>query len=132
MASGGCHCGGVRYSVSGEMMHHAVCHCEDCRKHSGSPMVPWIAFAKDALTVDSGSPKVYRSSENGERHFCPDCGTGLFYFNEQILPGIVDIQSVTLDDAAERAPQAHIQMADALPWEGSLESLPQFDRYPGP
>jgi hypothetical protein len=132
MASGGCHCGGVRYSVEGEMMHHAVCHCEDCRRASGAVMVPWIAFAKDALHLESGSPKVYRSSENGERHFCPDCGTGLFYFNEQILPGIVDIQSVTLDDAADRAPQAHIQMADSLPWETSLAELPRFDRYPGP
>lgn len=131
MVSGGCHCGEVRYSVSGEMMHHAVCHCDDCRKSSGAVMVPWVAFAKDALVVESGQPKVYRSSEHGERHFCPHCGTGLFYFNEQILPGIVDIQSVTLDDAADRPPQAHIQVADALPWESSLDELPRFDRYPG-
>ena len=93
-------------------------------------MVPWIAFARDALTIESGSPRVYRSSEHGERHFCPDCGTGLFYYNEQVLPGIVDIQSVTLDDAAERAPQAHIQVADSLPWESTLEALPRFERFP--
>jgi hypothetical protein len=122
----------VRYSVEGEMKHHAVCHCDDCRKSSGAVMVPWIAFSKEALTVTNGSPKAYQSSEHGERHFCGDCGTGLFYFNEQILPGIVDIQSVTLDDAAERVPQAHIQMGDCLPWESGLSELPTFDRYPGP
>ena len=68
--------------------------------------------------------------EHGERHFCPDCGTGLFYYNAQFLPGIVDIQSVTLDDTAERAPQAHIQVADSLPWEAALDSLPRFERFP--
>ena len=132
MASGGCHCGGVRYSVAGEMMHHAVCHCEDCRKNAGAPMVAWIAFPKNALSLDGGSPQVYNSSEHGRRHFCGECGTGLFYYNEVVLPGIVDIQSVTLDDVGERTPQAHIQMADALPWEASLGELPKFDRYPGP
>lgn len=132
MVSGGCHCGAVRYTVEGEMHHNAVCHCEDCRRSSGAVMVPWAAFSKDALRIDAGSPTVYRSSEHGERQFCGRCGTGLFYFNEQVLPGIVDIQAVTLDDAAERGPQVHIQMADALPWEASLGDLPTFERFPGP
>ena len=132
MASGGCHCGAVRYAIDAEMHHNAVCHCNDCRRSSGAIMVPWAAFPKDALRVESGSPTVYHSSEHGERHFCGQCGTGLFYFNEQVLPGIVDVQAVTLDDAAERAPQVHIQVADSLPWEASLDQLPRFDRYPGP
>jgi hypothetical protein len=131
MASGGCHCGAVRYSVTGAMHHNAVCHCSDCRRSSGAIMVSWAAFPKDSLTVDSGAPAVYQSSEHGERHFCGQCGTGLFYYNEQVLPGIVDVQAVTLDDAADRAPQVHIQVADSLPWEASLDALPRFDRYPG-
>lgn len=131
MPSGGCHCGGVRYTVEGEMKHHAVCHCDDCRRASGAVMVPWIAFDKAALRIEAGAPKAYRSSEHGERHFCPDCGTGLFYYNEAFLPGIVDIQSVTLDDAAGHAPQAHIQVADSLPWEAALDTLPRFERFPG-
>lgn len=131
LANGGSHCGAVRYSVSGEMHHNAVCHCTDCRRSSGAIMVPWAAFPKNSLSVHSGTPVVYRSSEKGERHFCGQCGTGLFYFNEEMLPGIVDIQAVTLDDAADRAPQVHIQNADSLQWENSLELLPRFDRFPG-
>jgi hypothetical protein len=68
MANGGCHCGAVRYAIEGEMVYHAVCHCEDCRRSAGALMVPWMAFPKDALKVESGAPTVYRSSENGERH----------------------------------------------------------------
>ena len=130
MPSGRCHCGSIRYTVSGEMKHNAVCHCKDCRRCAGALMVPWIAFAPDQLRVTSGAPKVYRSSEYAERHFCGDCGTGLFYYNEEMLPGIVDIQSVTLDNAEDFAPQAHIQVADSLPWEDDLASLPKFERFP--
>lgn len=130
MPSGHCHCGSIRYAVEGDAEHHAVCHCEDCRRSSGALMTAWIAFPKDALKVESGAPKIYRSSENGERHFCGDCGTGLFYFNEAMLPGVVDIQSVTLDDPENHLPGAHIQTADALPWEAGLAELPSFERYP--
>ncbi|MXO75040.1 GFA family protein [Altererythrobacter aerius] len=131
MPSGGCHCGAVRYSVEGEMHHNAVCHCQDCRRSAGALMVPWAAFDKNALTIEKGQPATYQSSEHGERHFCGSCGTGLFYFNEAMLPGIVDIQAVTLDDAEACPPQAHIQIADALSWERTLADLPQFDRFPG-
>ena len=131
MPSGRCHCGAIRYTVVGEVKHHAVCHCKDCRRCAGALLVPWIAFAAADLTVTQGEAKVYRSSEHGERHFCGDCGTGLFYFNETMLPGIVDIQSVTLDNSEDFIPQAHIQMADSLPWEAGLEALPKFERFPG-
>ena len=131
MPSGHCHCGAIRYSVSGEVKHHAVCHCEDCRRCSGALLVPWIAFALADLAVTQGQAKVYQSSQHGERHFCGDCGTGLFYFNEAMLPGIVDIQSTTLDNPEDFAPQAHIQVADSLPWEADLAQLPGFERFPG-
>ncbi|MGX7953404.1 GFA family protein [Tsuneonella sp. HG249] len=131
MPSGGCHCGDVRYVLDGDMHHHAVCHCADCRRSSGALMVPWVAFDMAALTLERGTPAIYRSSEHGERHFCPKCGTGLFYYNEQMLPGIVDVQSVTFDEAEAWPPQAHIQTADSLPWEETLDGLPRFERYPG-
>lgn len=132
MRTGGCHCGAVRYEVDGEAQHHAICHCNDCRHHAGAPMVGWIAFQEDQLTVSAGTPIDYASSETGRRQFCGTCGTGLFYRNAEMLPGIVDIQSATLDDAHLDAPQAHIQMADRPEALAGLDDLPRFDRYPGP
>ncbi|RVQ67837.1 GFA family protein [Croceicoccus ponticola] len=131
MHNGGCHCGTIRYCVSGDLMHHALCHCEDCRRCAGATPVAWIAFKAEDLAVTHGTPKIYRSSPGVERHFCPECGTGLFYYNEPMLPGLVDIQSVTMDDAAALSPTAHIMMAEALPWEASLDTLPKFERFPG-
>ena len=129
-ATGHCHCGAIRYEVVGEMLHHALCHCGDCRRHSGAPMVGWIAFPARALTITAGSPKVYKSSNTGERHFCGACGTGLFYYNEAFLPGLVDIQSATLDDPESMPPQVHIQTADRLAWMVTAHELPAFERFP--
>lgn len=128
--TGGCHCGAVRYSAEGEPAHHALCHCGDCRRSAGAPMVGWIAYKTEQVTI-IGEPVVYASSEHGRRQFCGTCGTGLFYANEAFLPGILDIQSATLDDPDAAPPQAHIQFAERLAWMAEVEELPKFERYPG-
>jgi hypothetical protein len=131
MLEGQCHCGAIRYSVEGEPMHHALCHCSDCRRHSGAPMVGWAMFRTEHVKVTQGEPRAYASSEHGRRHFCAACGTGLFYTNDKVLPGITDVQSGTLDDPDAIPAQIHIQTADRIGWMKGVESLPQFERFPG-
>jgi hypothetical protein len=127
--TGGCHCGAIRYQAEGDALTHALCHCVDCRRHAGAPMVGWTMYPETAVKVTKGAPKVYKSSEHGRRQFCAECGTGLFYVNAQMLPGIVDIQSATYDDPAAVPAQAHIQV-DRIPWMARAHELPAFDRYP--
>lgn len=130
MNTGGCHCGAVRYQVEGEAINHTLCHCTDCRRSSGAPMVGWAMYPIDAVKVTKGTPKVYASSEQGRRHFCPDCGTGLFYTNVEMLPGLIDVQSATSDDPNSVPAQAHIQVADRIGWMERAHELPVFERYP--
>jgi hypothetical protein len=129
-ASGRCHCGAIRYSMPTAVEHHALCHCQDCRRHAGAPMVGWGLVDRDGLEL-SGAPKIYASSEHGRRHFCGDCGTGLFYTNEQIFPGKIDVQIATLDDPDLIPAQAQIQTAERIGWMARLDELPSFERYPG-
>lgn len=130
MLKGRCHCGAIRYEMPAEVSHHALCHCGDCRRHAGAPMVAWAMVPAERLRV-TGRPKVYRSSEHGRRHFCEACGTGLFYVNEAVLPGMVDVQTGTLDDPGALPAQAHIQVAERLAWMETAHELPAFERYPG-
>lgn len=128
--TGGCHCGAVRYEAEGEALTHALCHCSDCRRSAGAPMVAWTMYRLDAVKVTKGAVKVYASSEHGRRHFCPDCGTGLFYTNLEMLPGIIDIQSATYDDPNAVPVRAHIQVAERIGWMERAHELPAFERYP--
>jgi hypothetical protein len=130
MTEGQCHCGAVHYELSGDPGHNSLCHCSDCRRHAGAPMVGWAGYPSEALTVE-GETKVYASSEHGRRHFCPECGTGLFYYNEVALPGIVDVQTATFDDPGANPPQLHVQFAERLGWMDEVDRLPKFARYPG-
>lgn len=128
--TGGCHCGAIRYEAHGDVKHHVLCHCTDCRRSAGAPMVGWAAYGEDAVKITKGAPTTYKSSEHGRRQFCGACGTGLFYINAQALPGIVDIQSGTFDDPAALPAQIHIQTADRVAWMEDAHTLPAFERYP--
>lgn len=130
MPTGGCHCGEIAYSFEGGVRHSSVCHCEDCRRCAGSAGVAWIGVEAKGFTIERGEPAVYRSSEDVERYFCGSCGTGLWYLNERMLPGVVDIQTATLDEPEAYPPQSHVQVADMLAWEDRLAELPRFARFP--
>ena len=128
--TGRCHCGAVSYAAEGPPEHHALCHCGDCRRHAGAPMVGWAMIARDDFDL-TGTPKIYASSEHGRRHFCGECGTGLFYTNEAVFPGQIDVQSGTLDDPDLIPAGAQIQVAERIGWMEKLDEMPVFARYPG-
>jgi len=93
-------------------------------------VVAWAMFPEDALTVTKGQPKTINSSGTAMRSFCADCGTGLFYRNAAVLPGIVDVQSATLDDPEALPPTVQIQTAERLGWMEHVHELPGFERFP--
>ncbi len=129
MLEGGCHCGAVRYQIEGNVLRSGLCHCSDCRRHSGAPVVGWGIIKDEQLSV-TGELTTYVSSEHGRRQFCPKCGTALFYLNDQIFAGLVDLQIATLDDPDAAPPSAHIQVAERIGWMKSAHTLPEFERYP--
>ena len=130
MTTGRCHCGAIAYELAGAPLFHALCHCGDCRRHAGAPMVAWAMYPEGALTVTRGAATIYRSSQNGRRLFCGACGTGLFYRNAVTLPGLVDVQSGTFDAPDAVPAQLHVQTAERIAWMKSAHTLPEFERYP--
>jgi hypothetical protein len=70
--TGGCLCGAVRVVARGVPSRVGLCHCLDCRKHSGSLFFAAAIFPKDAVTI-SGETRAFRN-----RHFCPICGSSVF------------------------------------------------------
>jgi hypothetical protein len=70
--TGGCLCGKVRFTASGEPCRVGLCHCLDCRKHHGALFHASAIFPETAVGVE-GETRHYKG-----RHFCPDCGSSVF------------------------------------------------------
>lgn len=69
---GGCLCGDVRLVATGRPYRVGICHCLECRKHSGALFHASAIFPETAVTIE-GEPHDY----NG-RYFCPRCGSSVF------------------------------------------------------
>lgn len=94
-------------------------------------MVSWAMFPETALSLTKGQPKTINSSGTAMRSFCAECGSGLFYRNAAVLPGIVDVQSATLDEPDLLPPSLQVQTAERLHWISTINQLPEFERFPG-
>lgn len=93
-------------------------------------MVGWVGVAATDFRIDSGQPRTWSSNNKAFRYFCANCGTGLYYTNEEVIPGLVDVQIATLDDPTAVSPEIQVQLAERLPWVEHLPQIPGFDRYP--
>lgn len=79
MKTGSCLCGAVKYEVHGPLRNVLACHCEQCRKQTGTYMSATAAKDKDFIITESRGLKWYRSSDNARRGFCGECGSVLFW-----------------------------------------------------
>ncbi len=77
-----CRCGQLSAACTGEPVRVSVCHCYDCQKRSGSVCAAQARFPADAVTI-SGEHKLYKhvaaSGNSADFHFCPTCGSTLWY-----------------------------------------------------
>ena len=130
MLKGGCFCGHVRYEAHGEPFHQTVCHCSDCRRVVGAPMVAWFSLARPDYRVTEGEPARFTSSAGVERSFCPRCGTSLTYGSDR-YPGEMDIALATLDDPEALPPADNTQIGSRLSWSFEIHTLPYRSPDPG-
>lgn len=111
---GGCLCGKVRFEVTVNDPHYAVCHCSICRKWSGGPLMCVHAPGDDVSWIEKSGLKWYRSSDWAERGFCSDCGSSLFYRLAQQPEAMLIVSIDSLDDADGISIGQHI-FIDAKP-----------------
>jgi len=129
-ARGGCMCGAIRYEASGDPISVIFCHCESCRKHTGSPVSALAGFHRSQLRFTRGERATYESSPGITRGFCGDCGTTLTWEgNDDELGPLVEIHIGTADEPGNLAPQMHLHHAERVPWFETSDSLPRYREW---
>ena len=77
-----CRCGQLRATVTGQPVRVSVCHCLDCKKRSGSAFAVQARWPKTQVTIEGQSKSFVKVADSGNRatfHFCPDCGSDVYY-----------------------------------------------------
>lgn len=131
--TGGCLCGRVRYTLTGEPAFTGVCHCRNCQRYTGSSFEAVTVYPAASVAVQ-GELKTYQDTgDSGKpvyRRFCPNCGSGVIADGEG-LPGLTLVLAGTLDDASAYQPAMEIYCSSAQPWVNLGGERKQFAKMPG-
>ncbi len=130
--AGSCLCGTVRFEVQGDFEHFFLCHCEHCRKDTGSAHASNLFSSTASLRWIAGEARVTRFDLPGTRHsrsFCSVCGSALPGL--QMGGKLLVVPAGSLDTALSIRPDAHIFMSSRAGWDAALERIPAFARLPG-
>ena len=130
--SGGCLCGALRYEARGEPLFAGHCYCADCRKASGSGFVPYVGFARDAVSITGASLAFVSKAANGNdavRNSCPRCGS-LVFGGPRDSARVLNIYAGSLDDPAGFVPTAAIFTRNRPAWALIPAHLKVFEALP--
>jgi hypothetical protein len=133
MIFGRCLCGGVTYEYDGSVGPANYCHCEDCRRCTGSAFNIGVRLDRAGFRIATGAPKGFtkRGASGREltRHFCPDCGSPLFTSSPK-HPDYVYVKAGTLDIPEVVRPTHQNWVVSAVPWSQIDRDLDGFAKGP--
>jgi hypothetical protein len=124
--TGTCYCGAVAIEASEAPVEMGYCHCDSCRRYSGSPVNAFTLWKTDNAKVTKGAESLekFKSSEMSVRCYCKKCGGNVFV--EHPTLGLIDIPAGVLP-TLNFAPTVHLNYEDTvLPMKDGLPKLRDF------
>ena len=139
-----CNCGQLRVTCKGPDPDRVVmCNCYLCQKQTGSPFSVQARFPNEQVKIegkstawkfDGATPLPYRtcSSSNGitnsppdvvESHFCPVCGSTVYYFRKSD-PARTGVRVGAFADPTFPPPMGSGFEEYAHPWAMNVSALP--------
>lgn len=129
--SGSCLCGAVRFEVAGEFERFYLCHCEYCRKDTGSAHAANLFSSVATLAWLAGEDQVKRFDLPSTRHsrcFCSTCGSALP--SMQMDGQMLVVPAGSLNSEIHIRPNAHLFVSSRASWDQGLENVPTLESFP--
>ena len=128
--SGRCLCGSVRFNCCAEPIFQGSCHCDDCRRSSGSLYGSFVFVLAETVTITGQTHSYQHKSDRGStmtKEFCPTCGSQMFSLNTH-FPERRGIRVGIIDDASWFKPNAYLYDCKKLPHTPVHPEITTYDR----
>jgi len=125
--TGGCFCGAVQLTVSGDPVVMGYCHCESCRHWSAGPVNAFSLWSPDTVKVTKGEDNIgtYNKTPRSSRKWCKSCGGHLF--TEHPVMGLIDVYVAVIPDFPFK-PAIHVNYQETV--LHIKDGLPKFKDMP--
>ena len=98
--TGSCLCGSVNYKSNTNPLVIQNCHCDQCRKATGSVYLTNLFIREENFEITGEVNNYTHLSDAGNnmtKYFCPNCGSQVFGKNSG-RPGIITIRAGTVNE----------------------------------
>jgi hypothetical protein len=115
---GSCLCGGVEFELAEAPETLRYCHCESCKKLSGSIGTVNGRVPSSAIRILAGKEllQTFQPAEGSAKTFCRTCGSNLFGGGWPDSE-TTSVRASALDDPFEARPSAHLFVRSVAAWE---------------
>ncbi len=131
--TGSCLCGAVSYEITGDAGRFWHCHCQRCRKATGTGHASNIIMKPDTVNWTSGNDylKYYKVPESKRfaTVFCSSCGSLMPRVAQDLSVAVIPAGSLDRDPGIR--PQGRIYQDSRAAWSCDDTALPCYETYPG-
>lgn len=130
MNTGSCHCGAVQYRVPESLGEVKYCHCQTCRKLTGTAFSSVALVSADDFELLKGESELraYESTAGKFRYHCRHCFAPIFVRLES-RPEQVRIRLGLLDFSPQVNVTGHIWVSEKAAWYSITDDLPQSPEF---
>lgn len=129
--TGSCLCGSIAYRIRGNILHFNHCHCERCRKATGTGHASNIIAESVSVSWTAGETLLERYEVPVAKRFatvfCRRCGSPMPRISHD--GRIAVIPAGSLDGDPGLRPERRIFIDSRVAWSCS-DDLPGFAQYP--
>lgn len=124
---GHCRCESVVITARGEPEFSVYCHCDDCRRATGAPVLASVGFAKTAVTWETdGALKRYKKG-TATRLFCSSCGSPVAQEHDSAAH-MTFFNTGFMDNPNDFPPTYHTFAGQKLDWLELTDDLPKVEK----
>ncbi|MFK5987026.1 MAG: GFA family protein [Pseudomonadota bacterium] len=133
-ATGQCLCGDVKYTITAKPVRFVQCHCDDCRRTTGTGHTSNAFFKQDAVNIIGETHSHAVVTDTGSiisRYFCPRCGSHLFG-KSSVFTKFIGISAGTLDDSSWFKADVIVYNKRKPAWDFMDNSITTYEEMPPP
>jgi len=129
-----CHCGQLRVRLSGDPALVSSCHCIACQRRTGAVFGSTSFFRRDQVVSIDGEHRTWRRAGDSGRfltfHFCPTCGSNVFWEAEG-TPDRISVAVGCFADPDFPAPVRTVWTENKHGWLPFPETIARHRQNPG-
>ncbi len=127
-----CSCGRFRVRLEGEPDLVSSCHCLACQRRTGALFASNAFFRRDRAAIEGEHRTWQRAGESGQVltfHFCPTCGSTVFWERET-APDVLTVAVGAFADPAFPPPVRTVWVENKHDWLPFPDSIPHHVKNP--